>query len=310
MPPDESLADYLEHWLRERRSTRRVIERTCIRNESVVQNHLVPLLGQLRLRALEREHAVALVKQLQTRGLAVNTVRGVVNTLRAACNDAVRAGLLQGNPILVSTREFGRAPKGDAFTRADQHAFFTEAPRACRFATFFSALVVTGLRVGEGLAVQWPDIDYDRAELAVDRQFCRDTQQLRETKGKERRVVDLCPRALALFRSLPRRGPFVWASPSSEYTRPWHYETIRRDFRAGLRAAGLLRGRRYTIHTLRHTFAHRLIEAGASLRYLQEQMGHASIQITSDLYGRKARSPRPQVLAFLDEHGNLQGDSH
>jgi hypothetical protein len=55
-----------------------------------------------------------------------------------------------------------------------------------------------------------------------------------------------------------------------------------RDFLPCLRAARL---RRVTFHALRHTYASLLIQGGASLAYVKEQMGHSSIQVTVDIYG-------------------------
>jgi integrase len=55
-----------------------------------------------------------------------------------------------------------------------------------------------------------------------------------------------------------------------------------RDFFPCLQAARL---RRVTFHSLRHTYASLLIQHGASLAYVKEQMGHSSIQVTVDIYG-------------------------
>jgi integrase len=55
-----------------------------------------------------------------------------------------------------------------------------------------------------------------------------------------------------------------------------------RDFLPCLAAAGL---RHVTFHALRHSYASHLIQAGASLTYVKEQMGHSSIQVTVDTYG-------------------------
>jgi integrase len=55
-----------------------------------------------------------------------------------------------------------------------------------------------------------------------------------------------------------------------------------RDFLPCLKAAGL---RRVTFHALRHTLASLLLQRGATLTYVKEQLGHSSIQITVDTYG-------------------------
>jgi len=55
-----------------------------------------------------------------------------------------------------------------------------------------------------------------------------------------------------------------------------------RDFLPCLQAAGL---RRVTFHALRHSFASHLIQRGASLAYVREQLGHSSIAVTVNFYG-------------------------
>ena len=57
---------------------------------------------------------------------------------------------------------------------------------------------------------------------------------------------------------------------------------IKRYFLPAIEHAGL---RRFRFHDLRHTFGSLLIQDGASLAYVKEQMGHSSIQITVDTYG-------------------------
>jgi integrase len=50
-----------------------------------------------------------------------------------------------------------------------------------------------------------------------------------------------------------------------------------------LRAAGL---RHVRLHDLRHTYAVSMLQAGEPLAYVSQQLGHSSIQVTVDIYGR------------------------
>jgi integrase len=69
----------------------------------------------------------------------------------------------------------------------------------------------------------------------------------------------------------------------SDVDRPLNGSNLyNRDFLPCLEAAGL---RRVTLHALRHTFPSLLIQGGASLAYVKEQMGHSSIQVTVVIYG-------------------------
>ncbi|MGC1942245.1 MAG: tyrosine-type recombinase/integrase [Candidatus Acidiferrales bacterium] len=72
-------------------------------------------------------------------------------------------------------------------------------------------------------------------------------------------------------------------SPPTTSGSPLHGVNIyHREFLPCVEAAGL---RRITFHALRHSYASHLIQAGASLTYVKEQMGHSSIQVTVDTYG-------------------------
>src|SRR5262245_48260760 len=56
-------------------------------------------------------------------------------------------------------------------------------------------------------------------------------------------------------------------------------------------------------HDLRHTFASQLIEQGAHPKYIQEQMGHSSIQVTMDVYGHLFPSGNRGWVGKPDESG-------
>jgi integrase len=55
-----------------------------------------------------------------------------------------------------------------------------------------------------------------------------------------------------------------------------------------------------TPHSLRHTYASLLLAAGADVQFVRQQLGHASIKLTVDLYGSGLPASRPDLLALLD----------
>jgi integrase len=72
----------------------------------------------------------------------------------------------------------------------------------------------------------------------------------------------------------------VFPSPEGSVLDPDNL--IKRYFLPAIEHAGL---RRFRFHDLRHTFGSLLIQSGASLAYVKEQMGHSSIQTAVDIYG-------------------------
>jgi integrase len=71
-----------------------------------------------------------------------------------------------------------------------------------------------------------------------------------------------------------------------------------RYFRPVLTKAGI---RKIRLHDLRHTSGSLLIQKGASLVYVKEQMGHSSIQVTADIYGHRIPGADIRFVDRLDE---------
>jgi len=75
---------------------------------------------------------------------------------------------------------------------------------------------------------------------------------------------------------------------------------VRYHFQPLLEAAGL---RHFRFHDLRHTFGSLLIQDGASLSYVKEQMGHVSIKVTADTYGHLIPGADIKWIDRLDREG-------
>jgi integrase len=88
-------------------------------------------------------------------------------------------------------------------------------------------------------------------------------------------ILDWAIKARAIF-------PTRWVFPSPEGTILDRDNLYHRYFLPVLAKAGI---RKIRLHDLRHTFGSLLIQAGGSLTYVKEQMGHSSIQVTVDIYG-------------------------
>jgi len=81
---------------------------------------------------------------------------------------------------------------------------------------------------------------------------------------------------------------------------------VRKVFRKCLKAAEGL-PQHFSPHCLRHTFASLLLQAGESVQYVQEQLGHASLTMTADIYGRWLR--KKPVRGGVNIVGGLLGSN-
>ncbi|HEY3066159.1 MAG TPA: site-specific integrase [Methylomirabilota bacterium] len=147
--------------------------------------------------------------------------------------------------------------------------------------TLLLCAVLTGMRRGDLLGLRWEDIDLEGHRIFVRRALWRGNFVTPKSR-RSRRTIDLAPTLRAALAKLPSRfqGGLVFCSTDGKPINPDNF--AHRDWTRVLRRAEL---RRIRFHDLRHTHAGLLIAQGTHPKYIQAQLGHASIQTTLDRYG-------------------------
>ncbi len=189
--------------------------------------------------------------------------------------------------LLAAKRGEGLAPSREQLSR------FLAAvqQKVPRFYPLFFFLSRTGLRLGEARGLQWGDLDLERREVRVERAVSTDGQvDTRDENGEEK------PKG--------EQPPSVF--PSEAWT-PMDHCNVEKAFKGALKAAGL--PAHFSPHSLRHSFASLLLADGVSPAYVQEQLGHASIELTVGTYGRWLRKAAPGAVDRLDGHPQKESGS-
>lgn len=259
-------------------------------SQNQAMNAIVFLYGQVLAQELEPDHLGPIVAQRASRPSKVPTVLSAAEVRRLI--DAMRPGAM--------------------------HRLMTELLYGC------------GLRLMECCTLRVRDLDFDRAQIIV-----------RQAKGDKDRVVML-PHALndALHRGvadaaqryagdIQRGGGFVPVCdavahklPNAQHELAWQFvfasrvlrfdeqqrgyrwytdkAALDRAIRSAARRAGLVK--RVSAHTLRHSFATHLLEAGYDIRQAQQLLGHASVTTTM-IYTHVMNKPSVSVTSPLDRLG-------
>jgi integrase/recombinase XerD len=166
--------------------------------------------------------------------------------------------------------------------------------------TMFLLMLRCGLRVSEVSHVRWAAIDMAQGTLRVN-----------TSKGQVDRVVYLSPDvATALRQWYGLQSATIGYVFPSRMTRkgglPLGARQIRNRMTRYLKRAGITK--RYAPHSLRHTFATQLLNAGASLEVVKELMGHRSLQMTlrsTQLYDRTQRAQYDHAMAQVEQQQGL-----
>ena len=163
------------------------------------------------------------------------------------------------------------------------------------------------MREGELIGLGWDDIDFVGAFLEVRNNVVR--RQETSTKTNRIRRVDLSLQLKAELLKLKETRQLE-ANLKGQPLQKWVFltphgnrmtnEVLRKGLYACLEAAGL---RRIRFHDLRHTFASLLIQQNTNVKYIQQQLGHSSINITLDVYSHLFEGDhRHQVRLPLRHH--------
>jgi len=195
--------------------------------------------------------------------------------------ELVRPPQRQKLPVIFSRAEVGRL----------LGCLYRAHYRVC-----LSTIYACGLRVSEGTGLQVGDIDSGRRVLEV-----------RNAKGAKDRYVPLPQRIVELLRQhwLSHRDP-VWLFPGRSQggllvpnaAKPLSVRGVEGAFQAALKQSGI--DKAATVHTLRHSWATHLLEAGVNLRLIQIYLGHRSLRTTAK-YTHVTPNAENQVEALLNE---------
>lgn len=167
--------------------------------------------------------------------------------------------------------------------------------RRLRYRTCLSTIYSCGLRLREGLFLQVADIDSERMRVHV-----------RNGKVGKDRFVPLFQGTLELLRQYWAKHQHpVWLFPAPDRPRGAPSKTANKSmnasgvqfvFRAAVQESGIRK--HATVHTLRHSYATHLLEAGVGLRLIQAYLGHSSPATTTIYTHLTQKVEAPAVVAI------------
>ena len=164
---------------------------------------------------------------------------------------------------------FGKRPKKlPAVLSGEEVNLLLSCVKCHKHRTFLVLQYACGLRLNEAAHLKISDIDSQRMQIRVD---CG--------KGQKTRIVPMAPRLLAALREYwIAYRPEVYLFPGRTPDIPLKPTTIQKMFKVAAKDAGILKN--VTPHTLRHSYATGLLEAGVDLLAISRLLGHASFSTT------------------------------
>jgi integrase len=284
-----TLEDWLTLWL-ENRVRVKTSATTYDRYKLVVEKQLKPYLGSVRLDKLTKLHIEQLYLRLEKAGESPRMCQMSGTVLYGALRYAVDMGRIPANPCQSVGRPKVAKKEMHVYDSGQVQRFLKGAEEDRLYALYVLALE-TGMREGELFGLQWPDVDFDRGSLQVQRtlQELRGQFELKAPKtAAGRRRIELSPFTLGVLNDHRKRmlaegrdvrTGQVFCDERGGFLRKSN--VCRRSFRSVMKRAQLPQIR---FHDLRHTAATLLLMAGENVKVVSERLGHEDIQITLTTY--------------------------
>ena len=256
-------------------------------------------LGDARLTDLRRADVQALVDRLVASGLAPSTVRNTLDPLRAIYRHAIRRDLVSVNPTTDLDVPHAAGAAIAVATHAQARALLAALPPSEQ--ALWATALYAGLRRGELRALRWTDVDLPAGTLRVARAWDDVSGEGEPKTAQAKRtvpVVAVLRAALAAHAAeTGREGHGLVFGTTADV--PFEPSTVRSRALAAWTRAGLPP---ITLHACRHTAASLMIAAGANAKALSVVMGHASIEITFNRYGKLMPGGEAEVGQRLDAY--------
>ena len=252
---------------------------TYAMKESVIENHLIPYFGKMKVNEITVQNVMTWQNHLMGQKYTKSFLKTVHNQLNAILNFAVRYYQLPSNPAqIVGNMGTDKEVKINFWTK-DQYLKFKECMMEEPLYFYaFECLYWLGIREGELLALTASDFDFEKKVVSITKTFYQLKGQDYITSPKTHKSVRKVSLPDFLCDELKDYMQLVY-EPKEGCNRlfPITKSMLTRALQRGTQKAGLPKIR---VHDLRHSHCSLLIEMGYSAVAIADRLGHESIHIT------------------------------
>lgn len=316
-----SLGSYLEHWLKTYKygsvkpSSYDALERT-------ISNQIIPNIGSIQLQQVTSDDIQKLLIQLkEVDNYSFSIVKKTHDCLNAAFKHALINGDVEKNPMMLVKMPDKRlfetkqiryfTPQECALIVEESSRQYSTGKPVYIYGDAYVLMLNTGIRIGEAIGLQKKDWDKAKNTLHIQRNIqsvMKRDEAGKRTRGKQLvcnstktysgdRIIPLNINAIEAIQRLCDAHPdseYVICSGNGDMIPP---ERLERTFYRLLKNIGIDQA---GTHSLRHTFASLLFSNGADIKTVSKLLGHASTQITLNIYVHLLGNIEHDTVSKLD----------
>lgn len=316
----ETFQDIYNMWVEQYENS--VEESTFVKTIGIFKNHILPAMGTYKVDKIDiatcQKHVNQWAKKLKR-------FRMVKSYAAKVLDYAIKHGYIDKNPFTLV--EMPKKRKQIVLDEAEFENFYEreqlikllqsfEQQDNLMVYTIFHVLSYSGMRKGEVLALTWNNINFERNEIRINKAISRgkDCQlYLKTTKNGVVRTIKMDQTSMSLLSkwklqqsktylekgiNTSNKKQLVFSNKHNRFIQPvqtqkWLHKVIDK-----------YKLQPITTHGLRHTHCSLLFEAGASIKEVQERLGHTDVKTTMDIYTHVTKKTKASTIEKFDAYIN------
>lgn len=301
-------------WIEEYKNT--VKESTLQKTMTLFRCHILPYYGKMYIDMIKITHCQAAINKWFK---ALKNYRSVNSYTGLVFRHAMKLGVVSADPTKVITvpvkaQEVDEDEIINFYTKDEVNAFMA-AVEDPKWSTFFRVLIYSGCRKSEALALTWNDINFTESTISISKTLANGldnrliVQSPKTKTGK--RVISMDPQTLEILKNWKKlqaeymlklgfnvmnKKQAVFTNLKNSYINP---QKIGQVMKKICTVSGI---RLITPHGLRHTHCSLLFEAGATLKEVQDRLGHADIKTTMNIYAHVTEKKKEETAVKFAEY--------
>lgn len=310
----ETFQDMYDLWIVQYEKT--VEESTFVKTIGIFKNHISPAMGAYKI---EKIHVDVCQKHVDEWAAKLKNFRMVKAYAAKVLNFAIKRGFIQTNPFAhvdmpaTTSKKAIVADEDDAenfYTREQLIKFLSCLEQESNYKAYalFRLLAFSGMRKGEALALTWNDLNFTTNQLRINKALSRGKDNklyVKSTKTGVARTIKMDDKTMAVLKVWKKKQKqdylilgfntlqpkqLVFSNEHNEYmqptkTRKWILH-LQNKYKLGT----------ITTHGLRHTHCSLLFEAGASIKEVQDRLGHTDVQTTMNIYAHVTKEAKEEAI--------------
>lgn len=328
-PQKMTFSDFVEEW-RTKYAEKKLAPLTLATYLSLLNQHVLPVIGHMRLDMIKPMHLVTLLSEMSRKDgkgkdktLSARTQQYVYDVMRNVFSRACDWKLIKESPLAGVERPKVEKKEPKFYDEEEaRHVIQALSKEPLMWRLLILGAMIGGFRRGELLALEWTDVNFEDMTICIRKSISltKNGKAIVKTPKTQNsiRIVDMPVWYMAEMEKYKRewiiqkeKAADKWQGGEHQYVfhggygKPLYHTAPSTWWRRFTERHGL---RYIRFHDLRHSAAVLLIEAGESLKTIQERLGHSRYQITADMYAHISRKVSREAANKLEKFAHYLTD--